>query len=103
MDIYEIDNSVSVKIVGEAEGISAPRDGCKGAADQRERRREMSEVRIHDDRNEVFFEAVEDSRVLVEPEERFVKVQGAPDQKTADARTSRNARAARENAPYQRH
>ena len=46
----------------------------------------MAEVRIHDDRNAVFFEAVEDSRVLVEPEERFVKVQGAPDQKTADAR-----------------
>ena len=86
MDIYEIDNSVSVKIVGEAECISAPRDGRKGAADQRERRREMPEVRIHDDRNAVFFEAAEDSRVLVEPEERFVIVQGAPNQKAADAR-----------------
>ena len=85
MDIYAIDNSVSVKIVGEAECISASCDGRKGTADQRECRREMSEVRIHDDRNAVFFEAVKDSRVLVEPEERLVKVQGAPDQKAADA------------------
>ena len=85
MDIYAIDNSVSVKIVGEAECIFVPGDGRKGAADQRECRREMPEVCIHDNRNAVFFEAVEDSRVLVESEKRLVKVQGTPDQKAADA------------------
>ena len=45
----------------------------------------MAEVRIHDDGDAVLLKAVKHGGVLVEPEESFVKVQGAPDQKAADA------------------
>lgn len=85
MDIYAIDNDISVKIAGEAECISASCDDRKSTTDQRECRQEMSETRIHNSRDTAFFEAVEGSRVLVEPGERLVRMQGMPDQKAADA------------------